>query len=202
MSPAPLRVLGLLLALCLLPLSYAAAFERERESGPELILPGSQTLQPGQVIVLEWTSVQEVEELEILLSLDGGRTYPIWISPELAPGDRRFVWHVPLGLGPSVRMRIRYNRGGREIEGAPTASLAVSEAQAQPLGLPSPPESSPRASGNEQGGGRSPGADRSGRQDGPAAPEAERRIVSPPLERTPSRPHPAESRPAFVPLRA
>src|SRR5262245_10040399 len=74
MLPAPPRVLGMLLLAILLPLSYARAGEAEDEREPRLILEGGHPVQAGQVIVLEWTAAFEVEELEILLSLDGGRS--------------------------------------------------------------------------------------------------------------------------------
>jgi hypothetical protein len=131
----------------------ALASGRERPE-PRLILPGSHEVQAGQVVALEWTAADDVSELEILLSLDGGRTYPIWVSPRLAPESRRFVWRVPPCGGKSLRMRIRFQRDGREIEGAPSASIAVAPAGApQPLGLPplaADPERAPRSGGESR----------------------------------------------------
>jgi hypothetical protein len=203
MSPARLLVLGMLLFAGLLPASHARASVPEGDSEPGLILPGSHAVLPGQVIVLEWTAAEHVQELEILLSLDGGRTYPRWISPQLRPQDRRFVWRVPLGLGPSVRMRIRFNRDGREIEGAPSAPLAIADLRApQPLGLPLAPEGSARpASGAERDVRLSDRADASHRQAAPDAPTARRAALAAP-GRAPSPPRHAESSPAFVPLRS
>jgi hypothetical protein len=65
-------------------------------------------------------------------------------------------------VGGDLRMRIRFNRGGREIEGAPTAPLrvvATDREPPQPLGLP-PIEGStgtrePRPSGDRS---ESPGS--------------------------------------------
>ena len=203
MSPAFLLALGMFLLAGLLPVSHARASVPEAEPAPELILRGSHAVLSGQVIVLEWTAAERVQELEILLSLDGGHTYPRWISPQLSPRARRFVWRVPLGLGPSVRMRIRFNRGGREIEGAPSAPLAIADLRApQPLGLPLLPEDSARpASGAERDGSRSCGAGAARRQDAPDAPIARRAAPLAP-GRAPSLSHHAESSPAFVPLRA
>jgi hypothetical protein len=204
MSLAGLRMLGLLLLAGLLPVPRARAAVRDDEVGPRLILPGSHAVQPGQVVVLEWTATDRVTELEILLSLDGGRTYPRWISPQLHAGDRRFVWRVPFGLGSSVRMRIRYNRGGREIEGAPSASVAVGDSNgSQPLGLPLTPEDSARpASSGERDGNRSLGADSARRPHAPDAPRpGPHGAVTAPAA-SPSPPRHAESSPAFVPLRA
>ena len=148
MSRCRIPALAALLLVVLCHHGPAWADEREQEEGPRLILPGSLAVHPGQEIVLAWTSDDDVSELEILLSLDGGHTYPIWISPRLSPRDRRFVWRVPDSGGGSLRMRIRFNRGGREIEGAPTASLDVVPAGTpEPLGLPpvsADPERAPR----------------------------------------------------------
>jgi hypothetical protein len=203
MSPARLLAFGMLSFAGLLPVSHAGASVPEEELEPQLILPGSHAVLPGQVIVLEWTAAEDVQELEILLSLDGGRTYPRWISPQLHPGDRRFVWRVPLDLGPSVRMRIRFNRGGREIEGAPSAPLAIADLRApQPLGLPLAPADSARpGSGTERDVSRSDRADATGRQPAPDAPPARRAPLAIPV-RPPGLPRQAESSPAFVPLRA
>jgi hypothetical protein len=150
-SPRPLWMVvlaGLLFA------GSALADERRERSEPRLILPGSHEVQAGQLVALEWTAADDVTELEILLSLDGGRTYPIWVSPRLSPRNCRFVWRVPPCGGRSLRMRIRFQRDGREIEGAPSASIAVAPAGApQPLGLPplgADPERVPRSGGESR----------------------------------------------------
>ena len=129
--------------------------EREREREPWLILPGDRVVRPGEWIELRWTEADEVLELEILLSVDGGRTYTTCISPQLDPDRHGFVWQVPALEGAGLTMRIRYNIGGREIEGAPTGPLTVERGNRrhpQPLGLP--PFSgrdprSPRSSGSQ-----------------------------------------------------
>jgi hypothetical protein len=65
--------------------------EREHEgSAPRLILPGAHAVQPGQWIDLTWTEADDIEELEILLSTDGGRTYAVCVSPQLDPQARHF----------------------------------------------------------------------------------------------------------------
>ena len=111
----------------------------ESEGEPVLILPGDHMVRPGQWVDLRWTPADRIAELEILLSLDGGRHYSVCISPQLDPRHCRFVWRVPDRPGQSLRMRIRFNRDGREIEGAPSGPLVVSAGtreQPEPLGLP------------------------------------------------------------------
>jgi len=162
-----LRVAGLLCASLLMmgflimPACVRAG-EREpreeRESGPALILPGNHVVHPGEWIELGWTRADAISEMEILLSRDGGRSYTVCISPSLDPRRCGFRWRVPETAG-DLRMRIRFNRGGLEIEGAPSAPLRVSAGESdapQPLGLP-PLERAgaarePRAPGERSGG--------------------------------------------------
>jgi len=167
---APLRPLALPFRIALAMLACACALatlavSRARADGetsePRLMLPGYRAVQAGGLVELRWTPADEIRELEILISLDGGRTYPVCISPQLDPRTCSFLWRVPR-LGPStVHMRIRFNRDGREIEGAPTGPLLVGPGagrEAEPLGLPpsSPGEREPGSSGgrSESPGGR------------------------------------------------
>lgn len=154
--PAPARSLVcLLLAVAFVLTAFAAgaraesgASERLRAHGPELEgLPGREVL-PGEAIELGWSGIEGVRELEILLSTDGGAHYRVAVSPELSPGLRRFTWVVPNLPGRSLRLLIRYNRGGREIEGRPTDAIGVgtSPGAAIPLGLPLPEAPAPARS--------------------------------------------------------
>ena len=68
----------------------------------ELISPvAGQVLHPGQVVRVQWRSrLPHVDfgacEVEVWLSLDGGRTFSAWISPWLDPkGPTYFDWTVP-----------------------------------------------------------------------------------------------------------
>jgi hypothetical protein len=126
--------------------SFPAGIERDAREGsePRVTLGGDQAVRPGEVVELRWTRADRVTELEILLSEDGGRTYATCISPELEPSLCRFSWRVPAKVGEDLRLRIRYNRGGREIEGPPTKSLALGmtpSPESTPLGLPPAPAS-------------------------------------------------------------
>jgi hypothetical protein len=67
-----------------------------------LISPtAGQVLYPGQTVRVEWKSelpkIENVEfcEMEIFLSLDGGQTWPMVITPLLDPRARFFYWTVP-----------------------------------------------------------------------------------------------------------
>jgi hypothetical protein len=60
-----------------------------------------QVVYPGEQVRIEWTAALpntknlHLCEMEIRLSLDGGRTFPTWISTELPPKTTYFDWTVP-----------------------------------------------------------------------------------------------------------
>ena len=66
-----------------------------------LISPtAGQVLYPGQKVRVEWqATLPKVNaagcEMELVLSLDGGRTFATWIAPQLDPKARYFYWTVP-----------------------------------------------------------------------------------------------------------
>jgi len=89
-----------------LALALAAQFVNTATASPtysaQLISPtAGQVLHPGQVVRVEWSSVLpkvryfESCEAEVRLSLDGGNTFPIRISPWLTAKVHSFLWTVP-----------------------------------------------------------------------------------------------------------
>jgi hypothetical protein len=62
--------------------------------GPGLVLPPA--VHAGDTIEIRWDALPEsAVEIELVLSLDGGRTFNLHISPELDPRTSRFAWRVP-----------------------------------------------------------------------------------------------------------
>ena len=112
---------GSALLLCgALAASPAGADSRGADE-PRLRLAVDRPVREGQRLTLHWEGADaSIEELEILLSVDGGRTYSISVSPSLDPRTGRYEWIVPKLGGTQPWLRIRFNRGGREIEGRPT----------------------------------------------------------------------------------
>jgi hypothetical protein len=69
----------------------------------------------GESVVLRWSSLPaDVDELEIVLSLDGGRTFPVRVSPELEAREGVYRWRVP-DL-PAGRARLMLRVGGKRGE--------------------------------------------------------------------------------------
>jgi len=66
----------------------------------QLISPtAGQVLYPGQIVRVEWRSVLPNINLgpceaEVWMSLDGGSTYTMWISPWMDPKAQYFYWTV------------------------------------------------------------------------------------------------------------
>jgi hypothetical protein len=79
-----------------------------------LISPrAGQVLYPGQHIRVEWRTVLPninlgACEMEVWLSVDGGNTFPMWISPWLNPKAQSFDWTVPNTLTNAAVLDIRF----------------------------------------------------------------------------------------------
>lgn len=72
-----------------------------------------QVLYPGQHIRVEWRSTLPninlgACEMEVWLSVDGGRTFPMWISPWLNGKAQSFDWIVPNTFTNAAVMDIRF----------------------------------------------------------------------------------------------
>ena len=73
-----------------------------------------QVLHPGQKIRVEWrSSLPSINlgapcEMEVWLSVDGGRTFPMWISPWLNAKAQSFDWTVPNMPTNAAVMDIRF----------------------------------------------------------------------------------------------
>jgi len=98
---------GFVLSLLLAAVSVAA--ETPGLSTP----PAGARLLPGTVLVTAWDSEASAEgfdEGELVLSLDGGRTFPVRLTAEIEPGERRAQWRVPALPTAHARLAIRFGR--------------------------------------------------------------------------------------------
>lgn len=109
---------GLLATIFAMALSAAPQLVSTASAGgtysATLISPRvGQVLYPGQHIRVEWTSVLPNINLgpcekEVWLSVDGGKTFPMWISPWLNPKAQSFDWTVPNILTNAAVLDIRF----------------------------------------------------------------------------------------------
>jgi hypothetical protein len=125
LGPGPgVRARRLLVALSAFALLACApgARAQERDAGPgapRLVTASPRELLAGERVAIEWDAAGAgIEELELQLSLDGGRHWSLRVSPELDGARTRFVWRVPNLAAAEARLRIRFHRDGREREGA------------------------------------------------------------------------------------
>jgi hypothetical protein len=83
-------------------------------------------LRGGDQVVIRWGAFKAgVEEFELLLSTDGGRSYLIRVSPELEGHSIQYAWRVPNVSAAEARVRIRARIDGREINGPPSAVFTL-----------------------------------------------------------------------------
>jgi hypothetical protein len=76
----------------------------------------------GRLADLRWeelaaySRLEEVEEWEAFLSVDGGKSYPFRITPHLDADVRRLRWHVPAVATADARLLFRFGTEGRDGE--------------------------------------------------------------------------------------
>jgi len=83
-----------------------------RDLDVRLVEPSrGQELVAGSTAVLSWEAASlpaAAEEWEAFASIDGGRTYPLRITPHLDRSIRRFLWTVPDLSGADVTILLRF----------------------------------------------------------------------------------------------
>lgn len=81
----------------------------------------------GGLVEVVWRPVpREAKEMELYLSLDGGRSYPLRVTPQLAPGLDRLWWHVPNLPSSTARLRLRVGIPGRgEVDAEPSPLFRI-----------------------------------------------------------------------------
>lgn len=139
------RVLVGALLLCGASAGSAWA-DRSLERSVRLLSPAPQArLTAGTIAVIEWRAEPhlldpefEIEEWEAFLSLDGGTTYSIRLTPHLDVGARQFFWRVPDLPTPAARLILRFGNERKEIEMASQGSFSIVAGAAPPVVTPRP----------------------------------------------------------------
>jgi hypothetical protein len=85
-------------------------------NGGDICAPAAGTIvRAGDVVEVSWTPVPaDVEEFELLLSLDGGRTFPLRLTAMLDPGLTSYSWRVPNLPAGAACLRLRVGVDERE----------------------------------------------------------------------------------------
>ncbi len=98
-------------------LAVTARLAAGNGAGGRLVAPAAgASLRAGGVVTVRWTPVDRgVEEFELLLSLDGGLTFPLRLTEMLNPQSTSYVWHVPNLPSRAARLRLRVGVEGREL---------------------------------------------------------------------------------------
>jgi hypothetical protein len=94
------------------------AASRVTASDASFLAPGrGESLAPGSLVRVEWRYACDsallpvLDEAEVVLSLDGGMTYPIRVSRELDPCEATVLWRVPALASDSARLALRVGEG-------------------------------------------------------------------------------------------
>lgn len=91
-------------------------------------IPGER-LEPGESIEVSWAldrhQAVAFDEMELVLSLDGGRTFPLRLTRDLSPESGRVTWRVPALPAGKARLALR---GGSDEEPDLESIAAVSDA--------------------------------------------------------------------------
>jgi hypothetical protein len=118
-----LRSPGVLPALFALLVAASPALARAL---PRVIGLPARPLVAGEQLTLRWSDVgPEVEELELLLSVDGGRHWTIRVSPSSDPARGGWRWRVPDLPTSHARLCVRYGCEGGERLGEPSEEFRI-----------------------------------------------------------------------------
>ena len=81
--------------------------------------PGA-ALHGGELVEIRWSGIPpKADEVELLLSVDGGRHFSLRLTEELDAHSRSFLWRVPNLIADGAALALRMGIGGREVESAP-----------------------------------------------------------------------------------
>src|SRR6266508_2812019 len=98
-------------------------------------VPDFGTVRAGETATIEWKGLpKEVEELELLLSVEG-RELPVRVTPQLAARAGTLVWRVPNLPSRRARLTVRFGLEGREVESASSAAFEILPSQNEPAAV-------------------------------------------------------------------
>ena len=75
-------------------------------------------LHPGAIVRVSWTlgasARREFDEMELVLSLDGGRSFTLRVTREVSPAEDAVLWRVPRLPSKHARIALRAGRGEKK----------------------------------------------------------------------------------------
>jgi hypothetical protein len=91
------------------------------------------SLHEGDTVQIRWSGVPvDAEEVELLLSVDGGRQFSLRLTDELDSTSGSFLWRVPSLSTDSASLAIRMGVHGEEIVSAPGPLFRLSHTPSTP----------------------------------------------------------------------
>jgi hypothetical protein len=97
--------------------------------GPRLTRFPTGVVHAGDIVELAWSRpAGEVEELEVVLSVDGGGRYAIRVTPELERARDHYTWKVPRLAAAHARLCVRFGREHDEQLSTPTPEFVIGRA--------------------------------------------------------------------------
>lgn len=149
--PRPACLLLLAMALSAAP-AVAGGARGASDSWTRLELPPR--VRAGETVRIALPAIPaDVEEMEVLLSLDGGATYPVRITRDALAWGSFVRWQVPNRAARSAAVRLRYRREGREVDGRASAPFEIVADASRPPDLRLPLDRDPAAELDRQGFG-------------------------------------------------
>jgi len=106
-------MLGPSLAAALLASAASASGTVEQAARPGIVLERS-AVEAGSTVGVSW-NIDEApgfDEMELLLSLDGGRTFPLRVTRRIDPRVRGVLWTVPSLPTANARLALRAGEDG------------------------------------------------------------------------------------------
>jgi hypothetical protein len=80
--------------------------------------PEGARLEPGTVVRVAWSlgeiGARDFDEMELVLSLDGGRSFPLRLTRDISPDAESVRWRVPKLPSAHARLALRVGCGERE----------------------------------------------------------------------------------------
>jgi hypothetical protein len=91
------------------------------------------SLHAGDTVEIRWSGVPaDAEEIELLLSVDGGRHFSLRLTDELDSRSGSFLWRVPSLLTDTASLAIRVGAHGKESVSAPGPLFRLSHSPSTP----------------------------------------------------------------------